>query len=142
MNHYRTVYFVIRALIFQLKTLRQIVIYLNGPELPTSSKGILHHKVKFWAIERSFAIFYLKVKPLRFGCIDNCIFCFFPVFQTSDVLFRLVWIANGHLCVKVFKAQRAKNIKYEVNNIFKLLIQLIGGAKNMCIVLGKSSNTG
>ena len=51
MYHYRPVLLVIFAVVGQIETFRQVVIYLNGSQLPLPAECILYHKVELGAIK-------------------------------------------------------------------------------------------
>ena len=54
-NHHRAVGFVVGTYVFQFKTFGQVVVHLNGTQLPLAANGVAHHEVQFGAVERSFA---------------------------------------------------------------------------------------
>ena len=74
-NHYRTVLLIVGSRIFQLETFGQVVIYLNGTQLPTAADSILNHKVQFRTVESSFTIFHSGFQSLFFTSLDNSLFC-------------------------------------------------------------------
>ena len=47
----RAVQFVVRALVRQVELLRQVVVHLNGSQLPLAADGVLDHEVELRAVE-------------------------------------------------------------------------------------------
>ena len=64
MNHHGTMCNIIAAVVFQFKSLRQIVIKLNGTQLPRTADAITNHKIRFWTIEGGFT-FLLAIVQAR-----------------------------------------------------------------------------
>ena len=93
-NHHRTVFLIVRASVFQLKTLWQIVIHLNRAKLPSAANRILYHKVELRAIERRFAIFNSRRQAFFMASLDNSLFGFFPVVFRSDILLTIHLVAQ------------------------------------------------
>src|SRR5262245_28658282 len=68
MNHRRPVRPVIGPGVFQLESFRQVIIELNGPELPLAANTIPHHKVRLGTVKRRLTLFNLKTWEIhRFG---------------------------------------------------------------------------
>ena len=55
MDHHGTMPGVVGADVFELETLRQVIVELDGPKLPFSAYDVFDYKVYFWAIEGGFA---------------------------------------------------------------------------------------
>ncbi len=55
MDHHWPVRRVVRADIFQLEALRQVVIELHGSQLPLAADAIANYKIDLGAVERGFA---------------------------------------------------------------------------------------
>src|SRR5690554_710608 len=91
-NHYWPVWSIVLTDIFQFETLRQVVVHLDGTQLPLTSNRILDHKVKLRSVEGCFAQFYNCVKTFFLTCLDNGILGLFPVFIRTNILFLVVGI--------------------------------------------------
>ena len=49
-NHHGTVLLVVLARVFQLEALRELIIHLDGSQLPATADGIFHHEVQLGTI--------------------------------------------------------------------------------------------
>ena len=70
-NHDRAVQFVVRALVRQVEPLRQVVVHLNGSQLPLAADGVLDHEVELGTVERGFAT---SVKSKKNGAFHKAPF--------------------------------------------------------------------
>ena len=141
-NHYRTMLLVIGSHILKIESFRQVIIYLNSSQLPTTTDSVFHHEVQFRTIKSSFTIFNFCFQPLFLTRFDDCLLCLFPIFVTSDIFLTVHFITKRNLS---FKIREVHWTEYNWNNIHytkKFSFHLIGTAKNMCIILRKATNTG
>src|SRR5690242_14848009 len=64
-DHYRTMFSIIRTCVCDVKTLRHAVVELDRAELPRSPNRICHVKIDLRTVESTIAWVELKLKPLR-----------------------------------------------------------------------------
>ena len=141
-NHHRTVLFVVLTSIFELEAFGEVVVHLDGTELPTASEGILHHEVEFGAVECGFTIFDVCGESLFFACLDDGLLCSFPVLFGADVLFAVHLVAEGNLSLIVLELQGLEDDEDDVHDAEEFLLHLIWAAEKVGIVLRKSAYTG
>ena len=140
-NHYGTVLLIVSTGIFQLETFRQVVVHLDGTQLPTATDGILHHEVQFRTIESGFSIFYFCLQPLFFTSFDDGSFCFFPVLVATDVFFAVHLVTQGNLCLEVLEVHRFEHDGDNVHDTEELILHLVRTAEDMRIILRKATYT-
>ncbi len=93
-NHYRTVLGVVGTGIFELEAFGQIVVYLNGAELPTAADGVFDHEVEFGSIESCLAKFCAGIDTLFSTSFDDSLLGFVPVFVAADIFFFVSRVAE------------------------------------------------
>ena len=142
MDHYRTVFLVVRSHIFQLEAFRQVIVYLNSTQLPATADSIFHHKVQFRTIECSFTVFNLGRKAFFFTSFNDSLFSLFPVFITSDILFAVHFITQRNLSFKVFKVHRLEDNGDDIHYAEEFILHLVRTAEDMSIILSKATYTG
>ena len=64
--------------VFELETLGQVLVNLDGTQLPATTDGVLHHKVELRSVEGSLAIFYLGIQSLLATSLDDGVFALLP----------------------------------------------------------------
>ena len=101
--HYRTMFLIISACIFQFKTLRQVIVHLNGTQLPTAADSIFHHKIQLRTIESSFTIFNSGTQALFFTSLNDRLFSSFPVFIATNIFFTIHFVTQGNLSLHIGK---------------------------------------
>ncbi len=141
MNHYRTVFLIVGAGIFQFKAFGKVVIYLYRSQLPTTSQGIFYHEVELRAIESGLTEFDFGLESFFATRFHNRILRLFPVFVATDIFFFVIGVAERYLRFEVLKVERIENDEDDIHHFQKFLFHLIGRAENVRVVLGKSANT-
>ena len=64
-----------------------------------------------------------------------------PIFVRSDILLLVVRIAQRDLRRIFIEAQRSEDIEHDIDHLHELILQLIGTAEDVGIVLSKSTDT-
>ena len=141
MDHNRAVGFVVSAGVGQVETLGQVVVHLNGTQLPLTTDRVLNHKVEFRAVECSLAILNNGVQTLLLRSVDNCLLGLLPVLVRTDILLLVIGVAQRYLSGVVVELQGLKDIENDVDNLLELLQQLVGAHEHMSIVLGETTYT-
>src|SRR5690606_24235098 len=139
-NHHRTVQFVIRSFIGKVESLRQVVIHLNGSQLPLATQRVLHHEVEFRSVESCFSIFDYGIQTFVASRIDDRIFCFFPVFLATYIFIAVLFVAERYLSGEIFKSKRTEYIKHQIDYLLELVIELLRSTENVRVILGKTAN--
>ena len=70
-NHHGTVLEVVCTRVFEFKAFGQVVVHLDGTQLPTTSECVLHHKVELRTVEGCFAVFDNGGESLFLTCLDD-----------------------------------------------------------------------
>ena len=101
--HHRSLLAVVLSGVFQLEPLWQVVVYLNGTQLPAAANGILYHEVELRTIEGSLAVFHLGVQALLLAAgaksllgtsLLDGILALFPNLVRADVLLLVGWVTE------------------------------------------------
>ena len=93
-NHHRCLLLVVFIGIFELEALGQVVVHLDGAELPATTYGVLYHEVELRTVECCLAVFYLCVKTFLLACFYDSFLCECPVFVATYVLLVVVRVAE------------------------------------------------
>ncbi len=125
--------------VFQLESFRKIVIYLYRTKLPCTADSILDHKVKLWSIEGSFTRDLHCFKTNGSNGINDVLLCFCKCLRITKIFFRFVRIAQRNLRSEFFKTCFCQNQFCQFKYIQKFCLHLIRCAKDMGIILCKSS---
>src|SRR5688572_11654729 len=141
-DHYRAMLFVIGTSILQFETVRQIIIYLNGSQLPFTSQRIAYHKVQFRTVERRFAEFGYRWQVFLMRSFYNGAFGFFPQVVGANVFAFILRVTKRDLGGIVIKTQGIENVKYQVNYFGEFFFNLVRPAENVRIILGKAAYAG
>ena len=140
-NHDRTMFLIVCTRVFQIKTLRKIVIDLYCAELPLSSECIFDHKVQFWSVKGSFANFTDGFQTSFGRSLNYCSLCFFPNGIVSYVLLCIGRVSQRNLCRKVVKLQGLENIQYYIYDFTEFVFELFRCTEDMSIVLSKRTHS-
>ena len=87
-NHNGAVLFAVGTRVFKIKSLGKLEVKLNSTALPGSAEGILNMEVKLRTIESAVSRIQFIFLADGSNCIRKRIFCLFPIFARSDVVFR------------------------------------------------------
>ncbi len=88
MNDHGAMGRVVLAGIRKVKTLRRVVVELNGAELPRPTNGVGDIEVDLGAVKRPVAFLHLVASPCGLECGPQTRFGAIPEFVTADPLFR------------------------------------------------------
>ena len=141
-NHDRAVQFVVRALVRQVEPLRQVVVHLNGSQLPLAADGVLDHEVELGTVERGFAVLHDRIESLLLSGLHDGAFGLLPVFVRADVLLLVVGVAQRNLCRIVVELQRLEDVEHDVDHPLELFEQLVGAYEQVGVVLRESADAG
>ncbi len=139
MNHHGALLGVVGCGIFQLKALWQVVVHLNGAELPATSYGILYHTVKLRAIEGCLACLLAGIEAALCTGIDNGLLCALPHLVGSDVLLLVVRVTQGNLelYLVVLETEDGEYGLYDVEHAQELCLHLVRAAEDVCVILSE-----
>ena len=124
--------------VFQPKPLGQVVIDLDGTQLPLAPDTVANHKVDLGTVKGSFARVFGKRFAERFRCAATGFFGKVPIGWVTDIFFR-VGITQADADRIVLHPHRVKNHFDQFDTPFQLFIQLLGGNEQVRIVLSKSA---
>ena len=141
-DHDRAMLLVVRPFVSQVETFGQVVIHLDRSELPLAADRIAHHEIQLRPVEGGLTEFDGRIQSLFGGRLDDRLFGLVPVFVRADVLLLVVRIAQRHLCGKFIETQRLENIQHDVDHLHELVLQLVGTAKDVGVVLRKPAYPG
>ena len=94
MDHHRRLLGVVLSGIFELEAHGEVVVHLNGSQLPATADGILHHEVELGSVEGSLAQFHLGFEPLLLTGIDDGLLSLGPNLIATDILLVVVRISE------------------------------------------------
>ena len=142
MNHHGAVLLVVGTRIFELETLWQVVIHLDGTQLPTATQCVLNHEVEFRTIECGLTQFCAGGESFLCTCLDDSILGLFPHLVRTDVLFLVVGVAERNLCLEVLEVECLEDDADDVHHAQELILHLVGAAEDVGIVLSERTHTG
>ena len=140
-DHHRCLLRIVLVSIFQLEALGQVVVHLDGTQLPATANGILDHEVEFRSIEGSLACLHLGVQALLLTSLYNGLLCQCPVLVGTYILLVVVGIAQGDLSL-VVETEGCQHHTDDVHHIEELLLHLVRTAEEVGIVLSERAHTG
>ncbi len=126
----------------QIKPLGQVVVYLDGTELPFAPEGIFDHEIQFWSVECRFALDFDRFEAHFNSCFTNGLLGGIPLGIVAHVLLLVGCIPQRYLRFELFEAQRRENQESQIDDILEFLLDLVGTAENVCIILRESTDTG
>ena len=127
--------------IFEFKTLRQVVVHLNGTELPTATEGVFYHEVQLRTVESSLAGLFSCRQVHFLTCLANRVLCVFPDLVGTDVFLVVVRVAKGYLRFIVLEVEGFEDDIDDLHDADELLLYLVLTAEDMGIVLRKGAHT-
>ena len=131
-HHDRPVPGAISANVSQVESFGQRKITLDCCALPAPVKGVLELDVDLRPIESAFPFAYLILEALFFKRLDEGAGRSLPIFIRANGLLRPG--ADFHLEVE---AENPHHLDNKINNTLDFVVQLLGHAKDMSIILGK-----
>ena len=135
-DHNRTMTLVISTDVLSFKALRKLEVELNGSALPGTSDGILKVEVDLGTVEGTVALVYNVLKAELVKSFSQAVGCHFPIFLATHAVFG----SGGKLNV-IFESELGVNLVNKTNDALDLACDLIGGHKDMCIVLSEAAYT-
>ena len=137
MQHHRPLAGAVRRHIFQVKTLRQVVVHLHRPQLPLPPQGVIHEKIQLGAIE---------------GCLPRTLYGIYAqvVHGSANGSFRLVpslgaanhfgglGATEAEPRLELPELQILKHREDQIHHLPELLVQLLRGDKKVAVVLGEA----
>ena len=109
--------------------------------MPTAADGVLHHEVQFGTVESGLARLHDEREPLLLGGLDDAGLGLLPVLVGTDVLGRVLGIAQGNLGRELVEVQGLEDIQDQVDDLLELLLDLVLAAEQVRIILGESADT-
>ena len=139
MNHDRALLGAIRCRVLELEALRQVEVQLHGRHLPGTADGIASLNGNLRAVEgRACRVRdQLEAGLLRYRLQDLC--RALPNLIRANVLVRIL---GGQLKVEVIQAIVLEQGNDELQNLGQLVFELLRGAVNMRVILGKAASAG
>ena len=125
MNHHRSLLRVILGSILQFETLWQVVIHLDGTQLPTTADGILYHEVELRTIEGSLANLLTSLKTLLLASLADSVLALFPNLIRTDILLCILRVAERNLCLVVLETEDLEYLQDYVDYVLELRLYLI-----------------
>ena len=133
---------IVFARVFEVKSLRQVVIDLDCTQLPATANGIFDHKVKFGPVESGFSILNYSGQSLLLACFYNSLFCTIPILIAPDIFLAIIFVAEWYLSFEVLKFECLEYDEYNIHHLEELVFYLLGRTEDVRIVLGKATHTG
>ena len=140
-DHDRGVVAVVRADVAELEALRENVVNLDSAELPFATDDVFDHEVDFRAVEGGISGLFAEGDAEAFGGFATSRFGFVPVVWVANEL-RAVGITQTHANAVVFHPESFENDFDELEAAFDFVVELLGGAKNVGVVLSEATDTG
>ena len=121
------------------KSLWQIVVNLNGSQLPLSPQTIIDHEVNLGSVECRFAFFFGEGLAQRFGCFSTSLFCQVPVRRIANV-FVTVGITLANTYGIIFHTHGAKHNFDQLDTADQFIGKLFLSHKQVSVVLSESAH--
>ena len=141
-DHDRTLLGAVGIGIFKLETLRQVVVDLDGTQLPLAAEGVLDHEVQFRAIEGGLAVFGNGRKTLLGGRLDDGLLRAVPVLLTADILLAVDLVTQGDLRGVSVELEDLEDIEDQVDDLLEFLLELLRTDEHVGVVLGEAADAG
>ena len=119
----------------EIDRLREIK--LDSGQLPTSTDGVSDMDIDLGTVERPFAVSHRKIEIRRAKCVAERLLSLFPKVCLTDPFLR----ECRQIGLEILKAEVAKDRKHKRQQGRKLTVELIFSAKDVAVVLGKSTST-
>ena len=135
MQHNRLVFLAVFADVGNVKTLRQVHVYLNGAALPFAADGVFQDELQFGTVESAFAFVDLEFIAVRGQRVGQGVFAQIPDFVGADPVNAVR--TGGKVDLDVFKTEVLVNVENQFQRGNALFFHLFRGAEDVGIVLGK-----
>ncbi len=140
-DHDRTVSLVVGTNVLQFKTFGQVVVHLNGAQLPLATNGVLDHEVELGSVESSLASLLNKGHALLLTSLDDRSLGLLPVFVGTNIFLLIIGVAERNLCGVLSEVEGLEDVEDDVHNLLELLLDLVGTNEDVGVVLSKATNT-
>ncbi len=141
-DHHRPLPLVVLVDVRQLEALRQVVVDLDGAELPGAAQRVLHHEVELRPVEGGLARLFVGVE-VRFGDgLADVLLGAGPERVAARVLFGVVGVAERDLRLELLEAQGVEHLQGEVDDGLELVLDLPGGTEDVRVVLREAAHAG
>ncbi len=141
-NHHGTVLLVVGAGVFELEALGQVVVHLDGAELPAAADGVLDHEVEFGTVECGFAKLGAGFESFLGAGFDDGLLGEVPVFVATDVFLLVFGVAERDLSLEVLEVESLEDVEDDVHHLEELVLDLVGSAEDVGVVLRKAAHAG
>ena len=141
-DHDGAVFLVVAADVFEFEAFGEVVVDLDGAELPTAADGVFDHEVEFGAVEGGFAVFDFGGEIFFFAGFDDGGFGFGPVFVGADVFGFVVGVAEGYLGFEFVEAEGFEYYLDDFHHFDEFIFDLVGATEDVGIVLGEGADAG
>ena len=141
-DHHRTLAGAVGIDILQLEALGEVVVHLDGAQLPAPADGVLHHEVQLRAVEGGFARLHDERQALLLRGLDDAGLGLLPVLVGTDVLGRVLGVAQGDLGGELVEVQGLEDVQDQVDDLLELFLDLVLAAEQVRVVLGESADAG
>ncbi len=139
-NHDGAVLLVVAAGVFELEAFGQVVVDLDGAELPAAAEGVLDHEVELGAVECCLAKLGAGLEALLGAGVDDGLLGKVPVLVRADVFLLVLGVAERYLGLEVVKLESLEDVEDDVHHLEELALNLVGGAVDVGIVLRKAAH--
>ena len=141
-NHHRRLFAVVLGCVLKTEALRQVIVDLNGSELPTASDGVLNHKVELRTIEGCFANLLTSLQAFLLASLANGVLALSPYLGATDIFLGVLGVVQRNLSLVVLEAEDLEHLQDNVDNVLKLFLNLILTNKDVGVVLCERAHTG
>ena len=138
-NHHGTVLLVVGTGILELETLGQVVVHLDGAQLPAAAQSILDHKVQLGTIEGRLAGHLLGNQALLLTSLDDGALGLFPYLIASHIFLLVIGVTQRNLSL-IVETEYTEDKRDDVHHAQELLLQLVGRAEQVSIVLRETAH--
>ena len=139
MHHDRAMGLVVGADVFKLEPLGQVIVKLHRSQLPLAADAVADHEVGLGAIKRGFAQARLEGQFHVFQHMPQRRLGPLPVLFAADVLVAF-GIAQRQLHAVIVEPQRPQHELHQFDGLAELVLDLIGSAKLMGVVLRQAAD--
>mmetsp|Transcript_22390 Transcript_22390/g.50453 ORF Transcript_22390/g.50453 Transcript_22390/m.50453 type:complete len:493 (-) Transcript_22390:197-1675(-) len=136
MNHDGPLAGAVRSDVLEVEALREVEVALDGTALPLPAQRVADLEVNLGAVERSSSLVHRVAPSLPLQGLGQRAGRKVPDVVGADGLFG----SGTEVDLIVGEAKLGEHVLREVEDLEDLVLDLVGQAKHMCIVLGKTSH--